>query len=1056
MSLAPLTVVPAGAGSGKTFRIQQDLGAWVERGLVAPERIVAVTFTEAAAAGLRERIRTRLLELGRLEDALRLDQAYISTIHSFGLRILKEFAFDAGQSPQPRLLNADEESTLIRQALVRTRKAEPVLMDLAAFGYRYDVATGRSAADQFRDHVLEVVALLRSVGWRGHDPRYAGEANAWIAARYPALGDGKRATRALRQRVDALLEAFPENLAGHYGAGNATATRNLREDYRALREAQLDAALETDWSLWQKLRTLRRSVRGCALPSDYDALATEVIAAADALLTHPGPLAHAGEHVDALLGAGQEVLVHYAAAKREAGLVDFTDMIASSDRLLRDRPEVLAELRRRIDCLVVDEFQDTNPLQFALLWRLKEAGIPTLIVGDIKQAIMGFQGGDPRLLEALIAKHRGVVTPLARNWRSQPPLMEFINAIGPGLFGEQYTCLAPHGETSTLEPLEVIEFAAGAGSQQAAVRAACVGERLQALLADRTQRVFDRHTKSVRPLQGRDIAILCQRHKVLDEYARVLRAQGLRVRLEEGGWFESRAVQLAWYAIAYVANPADKHAALYLAVTELGQRSLEEGVAELVATGTIEHPLLARLEAIAETAADRTVYAAVSEILQALALFDDVAHWPDAVQARANLLRLQAEAGEFMETQREARASGGFHGEGLATFQAWLLATLADEKKNKQPAPRVLDEDAIELVTWHAAKGREWPIVVVGELDRKIEAALPALQLGYADFGALATLLEGATVEYSPQFAAPETRQRFAAPLQEAAESEARRLVYVALTRAREKLILEWPSYRQGKNGVTPWSILTTVCGVTLEGAALYVGGARFPVRYAAGSAMLPEGLDLEGTRAPANVSLIGRRAIKRRPRPAALTPDARPAAATSKVARAPKGLQTYRYADPLVTGTDLSGVALGRWLHRYFEVLGIKPHFADRLMALSCSDSVPRAFAETVVERVVQFEAWVESRFHPARISRELPLLYLAEDRSVVSGVVDLVIDTTEGGWIIDHKSDQLTDAAEAFARYLPQLNAYAAGLEAAGRKVAGVGVHWMRYGVVDLSRRE
>ena len=99
MTLPPLTIVPAGAGSGKTYKIQDQLGEWVKEGKIAPERIVAVTFTEAAAAELRERIRTKLLGLGRLEDALKLEQAYITTIHGFGLRLLTEFAFDAGGFP---------------------------------------------------------------------------------------------------------------------------------------------------------------------------------------------------------------------------------------------------------------------------------------------------------------------------------------------------------------------------------------------------------------------------------------------------------------------------------------------------------------------------------------------------------------------------------------------------------------------------------------------------------------------------------------------------------------------------------------------------------------------------------------------------------------------------------------------------------------------------------------------------------------------------------------------------------------------------------------------
>ena len=94
-----------------------------------------------------------------LQDALRLDQAYISTIHGFGLRVLTEFAFEGGQSPVPRLLSEDEQDILIRQALARTQKAEIVLADLSAFGYRYDFISGLSAAEVFRRHAFATAYL---------------------------------------------------------------------------------------------------------------------------------------------------------------------------------------------------------------------------------------------------------------------------------------------------------------------------------------------------------------------------------------------------------------------------------------------------------------------------------------------------------------------------------------------------------------------------------------------------------------------------------------------------------------------------------------------------------------------------------------------------------------------------------------------------------------------------------------------------------------------------------------------------------------------------------
>mgnify|MGYP001139039097 CR=1 FL=1 len=185
MSLPRLTIIPAGAGSGKTHTIQERLGRWVVENEVAPDRIVAVTFTEAAAAELRERIGAELLRLDRVEDALRLDQAYISTIHGFGLRVLTEFAFEACTSPQPRLLNEDEQNALIRLAVARTEKADEIMSNLAAYGYVYDFGSKKSAEDLFRDDLLRVVELLRSVGWLSRDDMSVRKGHAGPAMETP-------------------------------------------------------------------------------------------------------------------------------------------------------------------------------------------------------------------------------------------------------------------------------------------------------------------------------------------------------------------------------------------------------------------------------------------------------------------------------------------------------------------------------------------------------------------------------------------------------------------------------------------------------------------------------------------------------------------------------------------------------------------------------------------------------------------------------------------------------------------------------------------------------
>jgi ATP-dependent exoDNAse (exonuclease V) beta subunit len=1054
VSLPRLTIIPAGAGSGKTHSIEVQLGEWVEQGQVQPERIVAVTFTEAAAAELKERIGAKLLSMGRVEDALRLEQAYISTIHGFGLRILTEFAFESGSSPQPRLLNEDEQGALIRLAAARTERARDITDNLAAYGYRYEFGSEKGPEDVFRDDLLRIVEALRAVGWQAPSERYAAQAVAWIVERYGPTGDGAQLSRALKDSVEALLAEFPHNLAPEYGT-NDTAAKALQKDFRNLNGILKGDAVDAEWGLWKELRGLRQSKKGSALPKRYDELSSDVITAANALPTHPGPLEHARRHIEALLAAGQEVLVHYERSKREAGLVDYSDMIALAGRLLREQPAVLATLVGRVDCLVVDEFQDTNPLQFALVWALAAAGVPTVVVGDLKQAIMGFQGADPRLFEALVAQNPAECQPLTKNWRSQPRIMEFVNALGPQLFGEEYIALAPQRKDTEPEPLEVVAFGAKAKKDQHLVRAAVVGERLKALIEDAGQTIVDRRTKRSRRLKGGDIAVLCPTHDMLAKYAEVLRAQGHTVRLQADRWLASRAVEIARHALAYLANRSDRHAALYLAVTELGSLTLQEALTQLIEQGRIADPVLVRLDELAAGVAERTVYTLVAEVLASLGLFDTVMRWPDGEQQRANVLKLLAEAAEFMDANREALAYGGFHGSGVQTFLAWLKSRVDLKDGDRQPEPRVLDEDAIVLTTWHSAKGREWPVVAVCGLDKSVKGQLPDLGLGYASFEDLSQLLAQARIEYAPKFAAEETNDNFLTELDALAETEARRLLYVALTRARDKLVLEWPEYLSTSKVTSYWSLLNGVGQVSLGKNELQVGTTRFACRVTPGSSELPEDLELGTVPAVTALPVVGRRAIEPGELPTVLTPDSRtPSALVLEApAAASADVTVANYGGPLSVDVGLGGTQLGTFMHRCFEVLGVQPELVTRLPEIT-GVATSAAELEKIAAAVTRFEAWVVETLKPQLVQREWPLLHIDAAGTVVSGTADLIVHTAQDAWIVDHKSDVVEDPVAAFAKYAGQLEAYRQALEATGTRVAGTAINWIRRGEVVLQR--
>jgi ATP-dependent helicase/nuclease subunit A len=1050
--LPDLDVVSAGAGSGKTYRIKDTVGRWIKEGLVSPDRIVAVTFTEAAAGEIKERLRKELIDFGRVEDALKLDRAYISTIHSFGLRLLTEFSFDGGLPPRSRLLDQNEETALLRQAIARSGNIDTLTRELRRYGYKYDGGTQTSSEDQFRQMVQQVIARLRTVNQEVGGSALSAFSEKSLTSSYGPMIDGNAALDALHRAVTALLGKFPSDISGEF-SGNASALKEFRRNFADLSAAQDRDRLETDWHLWGALRKLRQSKRGGPTPDGYDALADAVIEAANELTHHPGPLNDAVNHAQILIRAAVEAVEGYTTDKRKAALVDYTDMVAAAQMTLASSRGALEALAERIDCLVIDEFQDTNPLQFSLLWLLQQAGIPTLIVGDLKQAIMGFQGADPRLMERLLEDDKADTDTLDNNWRTQPSLMPFINSIGSSLFGDEYVSLDPQSDPGFQEPLEILEHPKppqGRVSKKAqTLRAA---ERIHELLGDPNQFVRDRQTKDKRRLVAGDIAILCPTNGQMQSYADSLRKFGIKAKIAEAGWIESRIIQIAWHALEYVENPGDKHAALYLACTELGSHGLEPAVSKLVGQQEIDDPVLEQLRSIDLSADYVTVDAVLSQVIQTLDLYGVISIWPDSRKYRADLLRLEAEAKSFVDAKPETLASGGFFGSGVKTFLAWLNDGVERDKEgNQRPDPEVVDEHAVELVSWHRSKGREWPVVFVCGWDSDVKPRLPEVSVEYEKFDDLGDVLGDARISFKPAFAAKETNDRFLAQMQDNVILSAKRLIYVAMTRARERLVLEWHSHLSNSSRTTYYSILTDEMQADIGETEIKIGDDTFPCLMTGNNGTAPDLLDHVDN--IEKLPLIGRRAIK----PSSLTGPATeifttPSSSTREEAATPVSVETYEYGEPLVLDLDIIGSAYGTMLHRCFEVLCASESLASSLPA-ACGYNLSAEHIDAIARSNRDLVTWLENFKGATSIFGEVPYTVQQADGSVSTGIIDMLVETSGGCLVIDHKTDRATGEDHLFDYYLPQLLSYQKALQSLGKTVIGIGLNLANEGKLQLA---
>lgn len=1052
-----LEIVPAGAGSGKTYKIKSDLMELLRNEKVKPHRIMAVTFTEAAAGELKDRIRSALLADGMVNEAIEVERAYVSTIHGLGLRILTEHAFAAGSSPRPRHLSDAERDLLIRQELSHCEALDPIKADLQRYGYIGNSWAGGTAEDAFRSTVFRSIDLLRGLGDGGADPELADEAVATLRAGYgEVVSDPAPLRTRLQVAAATLLDEFQDGGIPFAGDSNAAQT-DFRDQLRALRAARDGRDLDRDWKLWTSLSELRTKARGMAIPERFKAASEEVIAAAGEIARHPGPLDDACANLRSLIAGAQAIMAGYSEKKRKAGVIDFSDMVVEAERLLRTKPAILEAIIADIDCVIVDEFQDTNPVQFALLWRIAQAAPRTLLVGDTKQSIMGFQGADPRLTEALVSQFSENAKPLAHNWRSDPRLMHFVNELSGHMFGKGYDRLEPKRPETGKTFLEFVRIPQGRRSRAPNARPEQhIAARVKAILDEGTI-IADRHgaldNPDMRPARPGDVAILCQTHAQAARYADRLQELGVPVRINRQGWLASPPVVAALNALAFIADPTDTHAALCLLTLGPRAMTLQDAMTALSEGVLLAANELAPLVKLAESVRATPLSALVSQVIAQAGLRDWADSLPDAVQMRADLLKLESEVVEFERAHRDMKAAAGFYGQSAHVFLGWLRSRVDERDFNRHPDPGSGFVEGVEIVTWHASKGREWNIVFVVGFDTPIGEKPGTMRAEFADFTDLDNVLSKAVLRFTPALPMKEKRDIFIELRRSSAEADARRLLYVALTRARDRLVLEWPDFKLKKlsDGPGPANyaeVLVRECGLELQAGQARVGEYTYPARLLQCTDEPSAEFDVQAvaTREP----MIGfgehrsAPALKKTPwrtRPSQLTiPGGR---AIGTVHHVDLGAPVVAESDAF-DQADLRGTA---W-HLAFRTAVVRPELlTEARLAIRIDADVVNAIAAQAKALTTWLSGMGYDRFHC-----ELPLQLEECSGAQTNATIDLLAEGPNGLLIVDHKSGTPADLVAGFASYRPQLAAYAELVAKLipGKPARGMAINWMRAGKI------
>jgi ATP-dependent exoDNAse (exonuclease V) beta subunit len=719
-------LLAAGAGSGKTSVLVERFVRAVREDGIAPGRILAITFTERAAAELRERVRARLLELGERESARDTEGAPIGTFHGFCARLLRVHALTAGLDPEFAILDEAGAGRLRQLAFRRA------LATLLAGERRQDAVELLAAygADRVQRMVLGVYAEQRSRG-----------------VSRPALPDSP---------VSELSEPAPSQMQ----------------------------------------------------PSLFD---VEPLPHRDPVAEDPLELE--ALHACALLG---EVLVAYgdgyATLKRArpspSGCVptlDFDDLELCARDLLERHEGVRRGWSERIELLMVDEFQDTNRRQLALLELLERDNLFT--VGDELQSIYGFRHAEVEIFRERRRQLQaeGAAIALAHNFRARPPLISAINGLFGARFGDAYTPLIAAREGSH-EEMPVIEllltdrngWAESPHAQRIAgtLPPATIWRQAEArLLAQRVaELVAGGHAAAG------DVAVLLRAATDLPVYERALEERGLRTLAAVGSFWGHQQVGdlLAW--LRALANPLDE-LALYSALASPLVGTSSDGLAlvslQAKAEGVGAWATIARAEGDLYhhlSAADR-------ERLERFA--EHFAAERDAAPTRSPaelLLRVIAHSGyerhvlslpwgerrmaNIHKLLRLARRFEAAEGRDLRGFLDHVAHRRAHAESSEPHAPTGSEPDAVRLMTIHAAKGLEFPVVCLADLGRGGNGTPPDLLVDGERVGLRLARLDGSASVACLRYEELADERRRA----ESAEEE--RILYVAMTRARERLLV--------------------------------------------------------------------------------------------------------------------------------------------------------------------------------------------------------------------------------------------------------------------------
>ncbi|SOB53208.1 UvrD-helicase domain-containing protein [Pseudomonas lundensis] len=1035
--------ISAGAGSGKTYKLTETLAQALESGTARPHAILATTFTVKAATELRERARSWLLENGRIDLATAIGQARLGTVNSVCGQMLKRFCFELGLSPDQTVLGEGQSKRLLKATLAESMEAD-AQTELVRLTERF----GIEQADWSKTVEAVVKAALdNDIG--PEELRVMGSQNAdAMLTNWPAPATGLDPTEAL---ATALAEA-------HKGVAAYV------EQQQAVGAKVADNLLKGLEGL-QKLDRLFREGRWCwpdwigAAGFDAGAKVRDIVApvksAAQVHESHPAFHAEVRQYLDQIFNLAADVLNAYEQAKKALGAVDFSDQEVLLLRALRTKPSVREVLAAELDLIMVDEFQDTSPLQLALFIELAKLAKKSVWVGDPKQAIYGFRGTDASLISGVLNAIKGwggiLGKVLDTSRRSNESLVSltnglFISAFEPELTPEQVRLQPLRKDIPDQPALLNWNFESSRNDSDYL----CLGQAIRELL-ESGAKVEDKDTKELRPIQSGDIGVLCRYNDQVEFAVTSLTHWGIPSASPRSGLLGTAEAIYVMACLRRMSDPTDT-VATALVLTLADSTPIETWLAdrlqhlatdeakpyEWLTTGDSAHKLIARLETLRPTLMALTPL----EVLRLAAAESQVARlvgqWstsPHESRNRMSNVEALVELGKTFEDEcvaakRPATVSG---------MLRWLDELASQEDDNRATSA----DNAVSVLTYHGAKGLEWPVVVLTSLDAIARTSLWGVRARtVGDFDPQQPLanrfvhcwLKSWGKRSQPQAALNAEASVTGQAMQAEALAENKRLLYVGLTRARDMNVALSFVRRSGPGRAWVGEI---------KGAAELLFGDSEIITTSEGKQLsrLSKSWNKDecSTEPPAKAPEACHW-FTTRPRVQAEPLWHRPSSASG-------GAFTVVETDAVGVRLSLAGkpdmASLGTALHLCIARAGVlggisPPDVEGILKTWAVAGSVDK---DAVCTQTSAFQAWIAKRWPDCPVYVEVPIEADGPNGTRIRGRIDLLVELPDGWILVDHKSNPVGAARDddLIALHGPQLESYGhALLSATGKPVS------------------